>query len=241
MKDHSRRWAGEGPKAKGCQAKVVEAMDAFHMSPSGRSIARRVMKPSKEKCSSPVQEEEDNDLDLHFQQLWEEPWHRHPVDSVHPNLYWICHDHWESKSFGEQDCHSVQKGDVLRSDLKSARNLGERKSFLQVLLSGMAGCPGRDHGWGRGERCEEDQWGNSPRSWNPNFSWPCSLLTPNSHPMVSSPLNLLFHQQGPPLGHFYPNFPLHQQGSGNQPHNPRPRNNYNQGARPKAPPTKIEG
>jgi hypothetical protein len=39
---------------------------------------------------------------------------------------------------------------VLRSDMKEASNLGERKTFLQALLSGKAGCTGRGRGQGRG-------------------------------------------------------------------------------------------
>jgi hypothetical protein len=55
---------------------------------------------------------------------------------------------------------------MLWSDLKEA---GERKTFLQALLSGMAGRANRGCGHGRQEHFEEEQRGNGPGWWNPNF------------------------------------------------------------------------
>jgi hypothetical protein len=143
-------------------------MDELQVAPSCRSVIKRRTKPNKESDSSPVREEIDTDFDTYYNQLWEEPWGRHSKSEsrFHPNLCWICHYLWESKEFQEHDCHPVKRGDVLRSDLKEA---GECKTFLQALLSGMAGRAGRGCGHGRQEHFEEEQWRNGPGWWNPNF------------------------------------------------------------------------
>jgi hypothetical protein len=63
---------------------------------------------------------------------------------------------------------------VLKSELKrgsfaqGSLRQGE-KLFLQALTGEMVGSVGRGHGRGRGDRLEEEQWGNGPGWWNQSF------------------------------------------------------------------------
>jgi hypothetical protein len=66
---------------------------------------------------SPV--EEDESVELFFDQLWAVPQPRSArVSQSPPNLFWIHKDLWDSRSFQAGDCYPVQEGDVLRSDWK---------------------------------------------------------------------------------------------------------------------------
>jgi hypothetical protein len=40
------------------------------------------------------------------------------VRQICPNLFWICHDLWEARSFELSDCHPVKVEDILRADPK---------------------------------------------------------------------------------------------------------------------------
>jgi hypothetical protein len=144
-------WAERGPEVVGDEAQSLPAMDGVQVVPSRRSNVRRKKTSKMGSCSSLLLEEEVCCVDPYFRQLWEVPCHRRLLEArIHSKLCWIHSDLWKSRSFRDQDVFPVQEDDVLRCDLKEESNLGERKTFLQALLSVMAGCTGRGHGRGRG-------------------------------------------------------------------------------------------
>jgi hypothetical protein len=133
------------------EAQCLCAMDDVQVAQSYWFELRRKTTSKKGSCSSLLLEEEVCCVDPYFKQLWEVPYRRRlPEASIHSNLCRIRSDLWMSGSFRDQDVYLVQGDDVLRSDMKEASNLGERKTFLQALLSGKAGRTGRGRGRGRG-------------------------------------------------------------------------------------------
>jgi hypothetical protein len=154
------------------------------------------------------QEEEGGVIQEFFGQLWMIPDSPPPPnlcrrshgtrvqvgDDPPENLVWIRRELWESKQFGVKDCYPVLEGDSWKNTPKKlgfASNLwaqGERKTFLQALMTG------RGRGRGRGARPphpgEEWAWGQG---------WP--------HPHRPPPPPTTFFQQGapPPPYEYYPN------------------------------------
>lgn len=65
------------------------------------------------------------------------------------NLVWIRKELWDSKRFKAEDCYPVQEGDSWRSPPKRLNFAadfwahGEKKTFLQALMTGRGGGGGR--------------------------------------------------------------------------------------------------
>jgi hypothetical protein len=103
------------------------------------------------------------------------------------------------------------------------------KLFLQALTGEMVGSVGRGHGRGRGDRLEEEQWGNGPGWWNQSFH-----PRPFPHLQFQQPFGFYVNHMlglmprmpdqmpGPMPGQIHPQFHPQMQMSGNQPYNQRP-------------------
>jgi hypothetical protein len=60
------------------------------------------------------QVEEGDEIESFFGQLWSMPRSSTArVCKIHPNLFWIKQDLWESRSFGAEDIFPVSEGDTL--------------------------------------------------------------------------------------------------------------------------------
>jgi hypothetical protein len=134
----------------------MSAMDAIHLS-------------SMERCNrfGTIQRDtvlagEEEGVKSFFGQLWSVLRPRAVrASQIHPTLFWIRQDLWESKTFGAVDCYLVKHSNVLCLDPKQGTftadfwACGERRSYSEVVQGGMAGRPNRGRGRGCGAREEE--------------------------------------------------------------------------------------